>query len=146
MASGVALLKCRRALVKFRFHPPNGRVTCGAVCTGKDTRGRPIDPNRVFEYADALLAADLYYGNSFQHDVPIGLGASSVMWNLVSDRTDVHVLTGTILSDLYIDYLGTHSASLGVDRSDAPLLGLRDARISGMEDKKFPVPRETHRR
>ncbi len=107
MALGVALLKCHRALIEFRFHPPNGRVTCGTEYTGLDTRGRPIEPDRVFEDADALLATDLNYGNSFQHDIPNGLGATSVMWNLLSNRTDVRVLMGRILSDLYVDLLGS---------------------------------------
>ena len=98
-AAGVALVRCRRALVEVRHHPPRGRVTCGA---GRDG----VDPGRTFEGADALLATDINFGNSMQHDIQNGLGMASVMWNFINDKEDLHVLTGETLGEFYHHLLG----------------------------------------
>ena len=102
LASGIALVKCNRALVEVRHHPPRGRITCGAGHGG-------VVANKVHESVDFLLATDINFGNSVQHDIQNGLGMASVMWNYIHKTPNLQILTGKTLAQFWADLVGNKS-------------------------------------
>ena len=103
LASGIALVKCNRALVEVRHHPPRGRITCGAGHGG-------VVANKVHESVDFLLATDINFGNSVQHDIQNGLGMASVMWNYIHKTPNLQILTGKTLAQFWADLVGNKSS------------------------------------
>ena len=99
---GVVIVKCNKALVEFRFWPPNGKISCGI-----EPLSKLVDPDSIHKNIDAILATDLNYGNSIQHDPLNGLSLSSIAWNVIKEsKSNLHVIAGEPLKDLWIELVG----------------------------------------
>jgi len=98
--SGIALLKCSGAVFL------NGVLQCGQP---RPTSGAGHD-------FDALFGSDTEWPHLFQHNVQNGLGFAGVMWSLLKDVPDIHILTGPFLVDFYSSLVGRDHVHRFVNR------------------------------
>ena len=102
LPSGVALIKCNNALIKFGSKWGQGVITCGTQPLNE------MDSNNVHENTDVLFATAMKFPNIMQHNIQNGLDAASVMWDFVKDDPNVHILTGESLKAFYTQLVGSH--------------------------------------